>query len=537
MPDRYITEILLENIMSHKKSLIGLAPPGQITCLTAPSDTGKSAALKGIELLFTGKWDKNLMRYGAKHSLVSCKYSDGHVLTFRIPRNGSATYIIKFPDGHVQTFEAFGRTGTPDEVIALTGVQPITLGDFTFLLNVQRQDSGYFLGNTVSAPGRARILGALAGTEEIDLAARMLSGQLLRDRQEQKKLAGDPEKHTVGEIGELDEKIGEFDYLESLGQTIGEVESLLSQVRQDTELKNKLHKIDIKIIGTNNRIILATAEIGELSEIIDQTTPLLQILDQQTTLHENLLTRFARLTGIQNDLLVQEEILQSTSQLSEVTKILQDTETSNVKRTELINLLAKLNQVRASIEESEKILSTTSHVQEAIALNYISDRDNQTKAQLAKINDAYIQTVKALDEAGRVIALTKTVGAAESILRSLGEDLVKVGRLISLSGQYGQIRHDIRVCEGAMENTSNIKEAENLVFESQKGMDLLAVFFGLQMQRDKVAEAMEAVRLTIEATEGQVAEHEGKRDALYAEMGVCELCGSEVTEEGLMRVI
>ena len=538
MLERYLEEITIENIQSHKKSIIRLAPPGQITVLTAPSDTGKSAAIKAIELLYTGKWDKGLMRHNAKYSLVSGKFSDGFVLTFRIPRNGSAAYTIKSPDGYEQTFEAFGRIGTPSEVVALTGVQPISFGnDFTFLLNIQRQDAGPFLGNSVSAPARSRILGHLSGCTEIDSAVRMLSNQLQKDRAEQKRLAGDPEKHTTGLIGELDEKIGEFDYLDSLQETIGEVEFLLSQIKTDTELKNKLHKLNSDMETTTVNIFDEAVEILCLNSAIDQTTPLLQTLDQQTTLHKDLILRFSRLTGIQISLLNQNETLELTNQLPEVIKILQTSEISNVKRTELINLLTKLNQINSSIKESEKILSTTFHIDEAIALNTTSGHDNQTKNQLTRISDAYIQTVKALDEAGKVIALTESVETAESILRGVEEDSVKVGRLISLSGQYGQTKHDIRICEVTMEKTSNIEEAEKELFESQKGIDLLATYFGLQMQRDKVAEAMEAIQVAIKAAEGQVIESQSKHDALLKEMGICELCGSEVTEEGLGRVV
>lgn len=583
MSERYITKIEVINFQSHKHSIIHPAPPGQLTVTCGPSDTGKSAFNLAMEWADLGNWESSYMRYGCKFTQVTRHYSDGYIVSIRRNKSGGTVHTITNPDGTVRT--PMEGAKIPLEVQEITGVHIVDFGaDFSFALNYQRQDAGRFMGKSISGPGRARILGSLAGTEEVDRATQLLRNALDKNRQEQKKLAGDPEKKTIGEIGELDAKLKEYNYLESLGQTIQEVESLLSQVRQDTELKTKLHKLNSDIITMLFGVLDEEIIINCLDDTIDKTTPILQTLDQQTTLHENLSTRFTRLTGIIADIKEQDRILDATQELTTALMAIHYAEKDVADRDRLSKLHSELQQTQDGIDQAETILTGTSHIDEAMKLNSLASDDNQTKSHLIRISDAYIQVTTALNEAGKVILLTENTEAAESILRSQEADSVKVLRLKDIFGQINQthaalrevnstmdatrhvsegmsiisrtleeaelygklvpllerrwgIDHNLMMEEETIECVSGLEEAEKVLFESQKGMDLLAVFFGLQMRRNKVTETMEAVRQEIEETERRVTESQGGYVAALKEMGVCELCGSEVTEEGMRRVV
>lgn len=534
---RYITKIHLQNFQSHEDSTFHLAGPGEMTCLSGPSDAGKSSVIRAIDWLYNNNWEPSYIRHGAKTCSVTIHYSDGHAVTIKRPKTGSTSYIITLPTGEkLDPFEGIGRS-VPVEVQNLTGVSPVQFGDLSMVLNISKQSSGPFLGSGISGPQRARILGSLSGTEEVDKAVQMLRNALDKNRAEQKRLAGDPEKKTVGEIGILDERIREFDYLESLGQTIGEVSNLLTRVRQDAEARGKFAALHSKFETNLKDVEGIDLAILTHSMIIGHVNPILQILDHDSNLHNDLAQRFVRLAGIRSDLFVQDETLKDTSR-----------------------------------------------IEEAIILNSIADQKFQHKNQLAKLNDTLQSLTTALNQAGKVIALTENNEAAESILQSLETDYMIRQRLFDCSIKINQAHAalsdaestldatrqvpeglSINYCalrdaelygrlspllqrrqgtdrqlfgaEETLKQTTEIKGAEKVLFENQKGMDLLATYFGLQMQRDKVAEAMEAVQVAIKAAEGQVAEQQSGYVAALKEMGVCELCGSEVTEEGLRRVV
>lgn len=245
-----IKSITLTNFQSHTNTTIRPAPGGQLTVITGCSDSGKTACIRALKwLLYNQPQGADFMRTGAKFCRVSVEYGDpgtGEVVATVIRERTAGTnrYKIIKPGKEPEVFEGFGGN-VPLEVVEITGVQTVKIADQDLLLNLSEQLDGPFLGSksTISSPGRAKILGKLAGTEEIDVASTETGRDLFRRNQDEKRL--------TEEIELLTNQIAEFDYLEKLAKKIERLEAICLRVKESEvrrinleNLKIRLHEIE-----------------------------------------------------------------------------------------------------------------------------------------------------------------------------------------------------------------------------------------------------------------------------------------------------
>lgn len=220
-----IKSIELQNFQSHHSTHIEPAPPGQLTVITGPSDSGKTAIIRALKwLLYNQPAGADFMRTGASMVRISVKFADGNIVT-RERTAATNRYKILQPGAEKpEVFEGFGAT-VPLEIQEITGVRTVKIADLDLMLNLSEQLDGPFLGQkSISSPARAKILGKLAGTEEIDVAATETGRDLYRRNQDEKRLDS--------EIEELEKQIEEFAWIEELGERIAALENLAARIKE-----------------------------------------------------------------------------------------------------------------------------------------------------------------------------------------------------------------------------------------------------------------------------------------------------------------
>lgn len=219
-----INSIYIEDFQSHGKTELALAPKGGLTVITGHTDSGKTAIVRALRLLmYNAPQGDAYIRVGRDRATVAVEMSDGTKVARERSRGSVNRYRITKPGESPQVLEGFG-TSVPVEVQEATGVRVVSIGETLDLaLNLSEQLDGPFLGKSVSGPAKAKILGALAGTEEVDEAQRTLGTDLHRASQEENRLKADLEC--------LAEKIAEYDYLPELATRIEALATLLDTAK------------------------------------------------------------------------------------------------------------------------------------------------------------------------------------------------------------------------------------------------------------------------------------------------------------------
>ncbi len=240
-------KLILENFQSHQKTEVELAPRGELTVVTGPSDSGKTAIIRGLRWLFYNTpQGADFIRVGCNFARVTVELENGwKVLRTRTKSGSRNQYITLDPGGARQEYEGFGSS-VPLEVQEILGIREVLVGDMDIKLNLAEQLDGPFLGSSVSAGARAKVLGKLAGTEEIDIASKSLGTDLYRAGQKEKDLS------QRGEV--LKATLEGYAWVEPLGETIAQLGTVISTIKiHQTRLKT-LRDLQVRLQGTEERI-------------------------------------------------------------------------------------------------------------------------------------------------------------------------------------------------------------------------------------------------------------------------------------------
>ncbi|MDN5324143.1 MAG: hypothetical protein PWQ67_2597, partial [Clostridia bacterium] len=341
---KQIQEIVIENFQSHAKTVVKPAPNGQLTVLTGQSDSGKTAILRALRWVFYNSPNNtDFIRVGAKFARVTVTFSDGASVTRWRSQGGINRYIV---DGDV--LEGFG-TGVPLEVIDATGVKELTIGDMSFCLNLAEQLDGPFLGKSVSAPARAKVLGKLAGTEEIDYAGKMLGTDLYRRNQEEKRVAN--------ELHGIKDSLREYDYLPAMQERIIRLEEIVTKTKSITNKKDSL-------IQLKNKLQLIDEAIGNVQQVINryQNIELIEIMlgniENNKNRQDQLLKNKVKFSTLNEGINQAQSVLNLTKNIPVAENLLVGITDKFSKKQFLESLDTKLKDLDFSINDTRQILES-----------------------------------------------------------------------------------------------------------------------------------------------------------------------------------
>lgn len=396
-----IKSIELQNFQSHHSTHIEPAPPGQLTVITGPSDSGKTAIIRALKwLLYNQPAGADFMRTGASMVRVGVKFADG-VTVVRERTAATNRYKILQPGTEKpQVFEGFGAT-VPLEIQEITGVRTVKIADLDLMLNLSEQLDGPFLGQkSISSPARAKILGKLAGTEEIDVAATETGRDLYRRNQDEKRLAA--------EIEGLAARIEEFAWIEKLAEKIAALENLAARIKEQREL-------------------LATLE-----------------------------EKRAELLRIQEEMNAAQKVLKRWAVLPEVEAAVKKAEVAAVRCKTLKTLDMKLTDIRYGIEEAQEMIYRLRGLEEA---ENIAQQTGKGVARIKLLHNLNIKlglinekaTFCCADlESPRVAYLEQLAAAvknAENAATRAGELAICKGRLNEIAANKTQVKRILQQWE------------------------------------------------------------------------------------------
>jgi len=478
-----ITRIEINDFQSHKHSILEPAPAGQLTVIVGPSDSGKTALLRALRwLYYNTPQGCDFIRIGANIARVRIDYADGNSVTRERSHKGFNRYKI---DSQEKTepdrFEGFGNA-VPLEIQQITGVHPVQIGDMTLNINLADQLSGPFLGSDISAPMRAKVLGKLAGTEEVDYAAKGVGTDIYRARQEEKRL-GD-------EVTRLQDELTKYDYLPLLAERIHLVDVLLTEVRRKLERKQKLEKLLEQRSENIKAQNLVEDQHLKLSYMILQVEPLLNRAGQRLNRYRNL---------------------QSAN-------------------SQLITTMVGLRQA-ISVLEATAGVNEAGTIFERISQNF----REQSKLQYGR--GMLFMIGQKLDYAEHVLEVTENIDDAAVLSQKIQESKLKKDRLEDYWWKATILVSELDLNQDKLAHLEKIDDAAVLCHDSSHR---LLKRNGLSALRDQLLNTHRLLTENLVKIERGAAEEkrccETYKAALLA-AGICPTCGSQITEENLKEVV
>ncbi|TEB13405.1 AAA family ATPase [Pelotomaculum propionicicum] len=476
-----IKRITIENFQSHVKTVIEPAPVGQLTALTGQSDTGKTAVIRALRWVFYNTWDASYMRHGAKFARVTVEYEDGTKVIRERSRSGSANfYEIIWPDGNKTHLARFGGT-VPLEVREITGVSPMTVADMDININLAEQGEPWFLGRPVSAPARAKVLGKLAGTEEVDMAARGVATDILRGRQEEKKL--------VTELAGLDEQIRKFDYLPEMAEHIEEIEKVLVRARETQGRRDKLVQL--------RRMLLALDTSIEAARTVIQRWQYIELAEH-----------------VVSDM---EKVKERNSTLQKLAQRLRDAEDGIGQSSAVIK---KYVGLQGAEEEIKKASAQADRRERLLKLKIaLCSADQGIRAATATMN-----RWTGVELAGEYADRGQKIGERRAVVARLGSLLKQIDAAIQ--------KNEIARCRWAQAG-----ESEELLFKAVVVREKRTVISGLALKLRNLDNDARKARDAAFYWEQRVGDLEGAyRDELTA-LGRCPVCGGDIDIQRLKEVV
>ena len=474
-----ITKLMIQNFQSHTMTELVPAPNGQLTVITGPSDTGKTVVLRALRwLLFNEPQGSDFIRVGASMARVTLELESGHTV-IRERTKATNRYKIIVPGGaEPQVFEGFGSS-VPVEVQEITGARHVQIGDLELNLNLAEQLDGPFLGRSISAGARAKVLGKLAGTEEIDHAAKQLATDLYR--------RGQDEKHLTGEVERLDEQLGELDWLPGMGRKIEQLEQLAERVRQNQarrdqadQLRTRLAEVDEKIVSAQ-AVLLKWRNLERVNELVNQAQEnenhkddLISYTNDYWTYQKSIWACekvVAQYAGLHQA----EEQLQAAGDAAGRARQLRNLRTSYRAGTEMIQKSRDVLSELQGIDQAGELVAgmqekiTRRDVLERLALSYGNAGMYIAQAQvrleaLRQVPEAEGRLQAADEKRGcreRLLALRdKHAGVSEQAEKTRGQVVMWENRVAELEGAYRDELNSIGMCPtcGALKNEMRIKE-------------------------------------------------------------------------------
>ena len=366
----YIEKVILENFQSHKYSVLEF--DDQLNVILGPSDSGKTAILRGIRwALYNEPSGDYFIREGEQECSVTIVFNDGTKIK-RYRSKSKNAYFLYDSDNNETKFEGFG-TSVPYEITEKIGIKKILLdSDLSKAINLSDQLEGAFLLSEKTST-RASSIGRLVGVNIIDDALR----EALRDSRN----LSNAKKNIEDSINKLEDELLEYDYLEELNNNLNHIDDIRKQIKEKSISIDRYKALLTKLTSISQEKSKVNYYIESLSGI--------NLLDKVLNDISLSLSKYGNLNKLKDvfdRLLVNKS---STKLILESLKDIESIENHMVKMTSLydlrinlINYNLKSQSLSSEIKDIKSICSKLASMD--ILQNHVSKIDNNIK-ELSKL--------------------------------------------------------------------------------------------------------------------------------------------------------
>ena len=247
-PDYTISQVVLENFQSHAKTVLNLSEG--LNVFYGESSNGKTAILRAMRWLFADKGtSKNFVKQGASYAKVSVTLDNGTTIArkFETKSGGINTYSVYNPITGETTEQKLSYLPEIQKILGYknilfdvkkltnTGNEVRKSVDINFL---NQGEGWFFIGEKLSAPDRAKVIGSIFGTHYTDSVIREMEAQLTSERQDLKRSKDENQKTKAA--------ITELAYIDGVKTTLEKAKMMRASIEQKQRLLEKVRTLSEK---------------------------------------------------------------------------------------------------------------------------------------------------------------------------------------------------------------------------------------------------------------------------------------------------
>lgn len=330
-----IESLEIKNFQSHKDSLFEFVPG--VNIIIGPSDSGKTAILRALELLITNRPLGNEFNsnWGGR-TVVRMKTTEGVMITRAQAEDGTdKTYKVSTIDSPMK---AFG-SDVPKEIKEALNIDEV---------NVQSQLDPPFL-LTKTAGEVAKHFNKIAHLETIDLANANIKKAINQ--------INSTIKHKQTDLVNKKKELESYDYLTEFESEIQAIESLQKTVDSKNVEFKELDRIVAQIQNIESEIE-EYQKIIEIESVLDKT---LGLFNSKSTLQDQFDTLNDLVNEITetNDTLKEfEKVVEISDKINDVLKLFESKRNSQTEYNNLNNLLRNVKSTNKELMLAENEYNT-----------------------------------------------------------------------------------------------------------------------------------------------------------------------------------
>lgn len=482
-----IKKIVLENFQSHKYNEFELNDG--LNVFVGETRQGKSAILRAFYWVYENKPSgKSFIKRGELYAKVSIYLSDGTIISRFVEekRNGKNGYEITYPDGTTET----GNTKLIDKVQKLLGFNNFRIDQKLSLpVNFYKQgESWYLIGNNQTNTDKARIIGALAGTNNADAIIRDL------DTENTRKLVS----------------------YKAAKQNKEDIEKELENLEYLKDLKINLDKIDILL---KNYELLKTKK---------------ESLEQNKEKYQKL----------QESLKEKEEILKELVNLDKANKKVFEVKEKDREEERLVEKKNLYKKVKDSINTQNEIISALSNIEDlknkTNKLKTLDTIQNSLNLNSKKIKD----TKTLLKEKEEIIEKTKDVEFLADACKMLKDAEIELKDLnLTKKNISSNLEKKAILTKNILENDKKIKEMDKVLSYKANITYLKEKEKMLELIEDKKKEYVQAKEKNekenakLKMLEKSLEEKRENYSNILEEVQICPICKEPLSKDKIHKIV
>lgn len=481
----YITRLELENFLSHKNSAFDFQPG--LNILSGESRSGKSAVLRALREVLTCyiTQPREAIFFGASYFSITIYTSNGYIVTRKVEKDekkGFNGYEIYDPNTGVYTKYNTKAVSLVQEILGYIKI-PLTEKKSIDVNSVIQGDGWFYIGNNITAPDRARLLGVVYGTHYADAANKEIGSDIKRNTTQTNLIKKEKER--------LEFQKNDYNYLQNLQTNISNAEILIEELeKKETELeqiKNLYTQLQNLIVEIDKlKKLKQTLSFNVNSIVIDLKTQLqtLTIGVEKYNLMVNIVNQGRVFRPIQKS-------LQNISTYKNTCEDLKKIENELKEDKEKYNLFVNLQSQKEKIEKEKNSLTLA--------------KDN-----LLNISNASILLKDLKQEELNLIDLKNKTTQVLNYQKTLD----------NLSLQINQNKNDLKSFESlpSMEDLKVLKDKE---LELQKTKELLNSLNQLEQEKKQQKD------LLLKTNKDNLTNLDLYKQELQ-KIGTCPICHSEI---------